>query len=45
MATRFDTYEKYATMHHHEEFETFLNAHRGELTADQIAHLKELGLA
>jgi phosphoglycolate phosphatase-like HAD superfamily hydrolase len=74
MATRFDTYEKYAkqleniaktldengaahaaleragwalafaTMHHHEEFEEFLTAHHGELTADQIAHLKELGL-
>jgi hypothetical protein len=74
MATRFDTYEKYAkqleniaktldengaqhaaleragwalafaTMHHHEEFEQFLTAHRGDLTEDQIEHLKELGL-
>jgi hypothetical protein len=34
----------FATMHHHEEFENFLTAHRGELTADEIAHLKELGL-
>jgi hypothetical protein len=35
----------FATMHHHDEFESFLIAHRGELTADQIAHLKKLGLA
>lgn len=35
----------FATMQHHDEFESFLNAHRGELTADQLAHLKQLGLA
>jgi len=34
----------FATMHHHDEFEKFLTVHRGELTSDQIAHLKELGL-
>jgi hypothetical protein len=34
----------FATMHHHDEFEKFLTAHRGELTSDQIAHLKKLGL-
>ena len=33
-----------ATMHHHDEFEKFLTAHRGELTSDQIAYLKKLGL-
>jgi len=34
----------FATMHHHDEFEKFLDAHRGELSPDQIAHLKGLGL-
>lgn len=34
----------FATMHHADEFEKFLTAHRGDLTSDQIAHLKELGL-
>ena len=34
----------FATMHHHEEFERFLIANRGELISDQVAHLRELGL-
>jgi hypothetical protein len=32
-------------MRHHHEFQTFLEEKdRGELTADQLAHLKKLGL-
>jgi phosphoglycolate phosphatase-like HAD superfamily hydrolase len=34
----------FATMHHHDEFEQFLTNYGGELTSDQIAHLKEPGL-
>jgi hypothetical protein len=33
------------TMRHHHEFQAFLEEKdRGELTADQVAHLKKLGL-
>jgi hypothetical protein len=35
----------FVTMRHHREFQTFLEEKdRGELTADQLAHLKKLGL-
>ncbi|MFZ0294330.1 MAG: hypothetical protein WAL52_12055 [Candidatus Sulfotelmatobacter sp.] len=34
----------FTTMHHHEEFERFLKNHRGELTPDQVAHLRALHL-
>lgn len=35
----------FLTMRHYNEFQTFLEEKdRGELTADQLAHLKKLGL-
>jgi hypothetical protein len=35
----------FVTMRHHHEFQAFLEEKdRGELTADQLAHLKKLGL-
>ncbi|MGO8985339.1 MAG: hypothetical protein ACLQFM_11175 [Terriglobales bacterium] len=35
----------FVTMRHHREFQTFLEEKdRGELTADQTAHLRKLGL-